>query len=479
MTQVLSVTSECAPLMKTGGLADVAGALPAALAPLGIRMRTLLPGYPAVLAAVTKPKVVSTYDDLFGGAARLLAATAAGLDLLILEAAHLFDRPGNPYLADTGHDWPDNPERFAALSWVAADIAAKGIGARADKWHPDVVHCHDWQAALAPVYMQDAGTEIPSILTVHNIAFHGLAPMDRAKALRLKADDLGPDGYEFWGQISALKAGLMTATRLTTVSKTYARELMTEEFGMGLDGVLRDRAHVLSGIVNGIDTATWDPATDPLIAEPYKTPAGKKPNKATLRREFGLPPAGGPLCIVVSRLTEQKGLDLLLQVLPALVDRGGQLALLGSGDPGLEAAFQDAAAHRNIAVKIGYDEALSHRMMAGADAILVPSRFEPCGLTQLYGLRYGTVPLVTLTGGLADTVIPASPAAMAARAATGLSVNPLTAHALSDALIEMCHVFAQPKLWTLIAKNGMKHPVGWDASATEYAALYDQVTLQT
>ncbi len=468
MTNILSVTSECVPLVKTGGLADVAGALPKALATLGHDMRTLLPGYRTVLKAVKQPKEVASFGDLFGGKARLLEVTHAGLALYLLDAPHLFDREGSPYLDADGADFGDNPERFAALSWVAAEIADSGAGG----WVPDVLHCHDWQAGFAPYYLKKRGLAAKTVFTIHNIAFQGNAPADRIEALGLDRADFTESGFEFWGQASALKAGLVSADRVTTVSPTYARELMTPEFGMGMDGVLAAREADFSGILNGIDTEVWDPATDPEIAT-FKTAKGKSRAKTQLRKEFDLPNSDGPLCVVVSRLSHQKGLDVLLEALPALVDRGGQLALLGSGDPALEAAFETAAGHTNVAVRIGYDEGLSHRMMAGADAVLVPSRFEPCGLTQLYGLRYGAIPVVALTGGLADTVIHASPMALRSGVATGVQFGPVTAHALAGALLQTVELFRDAPAWAQMQKNAMKQVVTWDASAAEYASLYE------
>lgn len=466
--QVLSVTSECAPLIKTGGLADVAGALPGALAPLGVRMRTLLPGYPVVMRMLKDAVSVAHFSNCFGGPADVLAAQVAGLDLLILDAPHLFDRPGGPYLNQSGGDWADNPERFAALSWVGSEIAN---GAIAD-WQPDLVHGHDWQAGLAPYYIarSPAAGRVRTVMTIHNVAFQGLAPSWKLAGLRIGPADFHSDGLEYWGQISTLKAGLVFADRLTTVSPTYAEELMTPQFGMGLEGVLRDRRADFVGILNGIDEDVWSPATDAEV-KTYKAPKGKAANKARLREEFGLTEADGPLCVVVSRLTEQKGLDLLLQALPTLLARGGQLALLGSGDPWLEAAFKQAAGP-HVGIRIGYDEALSHRMMAGGDAILVPSRFEPCGLTQMYGLRYGTLPLVALTGGLADTVIPATPASISAGVATGIQFYPVSAEALSNALNKLCDLYEQADSWAKMQRNAMSQSVGWDQSAALYAALY-------
>ena len=478
MIKVLSVASECAPLIKTGGLADVAGALPSAMIDRGCEMRTLLPGYPAVLEALgKKSKTAMEVPDCFGGPARIKRGKVKGLDIYVLDAPHLFDRPGAIYVDTNGVDYEDNPERFAALSWVAAQIGAAGIG----RWKPKILHLHDWQAGLAPVYLRklNAGHDIRTVLTIHNIAFHGIAPANRLAALKLPASGFAVDGFEFWGKISALKAGLAYSDALTTVSPTYANELATPEFGMGLDGIIRQRREVLTGILNGIDENIWNPATDALIAAPYKTARGKAKNRAAILAEMELNVGDGPLCVVVSRLTEQKGLDLLLEALPALVDRGGALALLGSGDASLEKAWTDAAKHPNVAVRIGYDEALSHRLIAGGDAILVPSRFEPCGLTQLYGLRYGSVPLVAHTGGLADTIIPANDAGLRAGVATGIQFAPVTSDALAQALIKLCELYSQADVWAKLQRNAMRHRVDWSASAGQYANLYRNLINRT
>ena len=471
MTKVLFVVSECAPFVKTGGLADVAGALPIALAQIDINVRVLLPGYSSVMKQIKPSETVAKYEDLFGGPATLLSCKVAGLDMLILNAPHLYDRNGGIYGDAVGVDWPDNPKRFAALCKVGAEIAKNGI----DQWKPDVVHGHDWQAGLTPEYMLAVGTKTPFVFTIHNIAFHGNAPADQLEPLELNAGRFTPDGFEYWGQISALKAGLMGANKINTVSQTYADELLTPEFGLGMDGVMRTRHTDLTGILNGIDLDVWNPTTDPYITV-YKNPSEKTANKRALRKEFGLGPAKGPLCVLVSRLTEQKGIDLLLDALPALLDQGGQLAVLGSGDPVLEASLTNAANHhKNLSVHIGYNEKLSHRMMAGGDAILVPSRFEPCGLTQLYGLRYGTVPLVALTGGLADTVINASPAALARNVATGVQFFPITAQALANAFIRLTELFTNKKIWRKLQRNGMKQPVGCETSAHAYKEIYGNI----
>lgn len=468
MTRVLSVASECVPLIKTGGLADVAGALPAALAPHGVGMRTLLPGYRGVMAAQgTAAPVVAELGDLFGGPARIRRAALGETALYLLDAPHLFDRDGGPYLGPDGKDWPDNPQRFAALDRAAAIIARDGI----EGWRPQVLHLHDWQAGLAPVYLRQLGVrDVRTLLTIHNVAFQGLAPAHMLGALQLPAHLFTPQGFEYWGRISALKAGIVFADKVSTVSPTYAEELMTPEFGMGMEGVLADRGADFIGILNGIDLKTWTP--------PYTDTKGKARARAALRAEFGLPEAAGPLCVVISRLSEQKGLDLLIEALPALIENGGQLAVLGAGDPALEAALR-AAAERNptgVALRIGYDEALAHRMIEGGDAILVPSRFEPCGLTQMYGLRYGTLPVVSLTGGLADTVINASAAAMGAGVATGLQFHPVTAQALARTLERLVALYRQPELWQGMVANAMAQPVGWDASAKAYADLFNSMT---
>ena len=320
LINTLSVTSECVPLIKTGGLADVAGALPKVLKKNDIAVRTLLPGYPAVLKAVKSPSTVKVIDDCFGGSAQLLAGTHQDLDLLILDAPHLYKRDHGIYLDHNGEDWSDNIERFAALSRVAADIA-NGL---VDDWQPDIVHCHDWQAGLAPYYMKVNKAKACSIMTIHNIAFQGIAPARKRRALGILPKDFNPEGIEYFGNISTLKAGLMYADKLTTVSPTYAQELMTHEFGMGMEGVLQYRKNDFTGILNGIDESIWSPEADPEIIN-YKSPRGKNLNKIQLQKEFNLSKAKGPLCVVVSRLSEQKGLDILLEALPTLLSRDGQL----------------------------------------------------------------------------------------------------------------------------------------------------------
>ena len=471
---VLFVASECAPFVKTGGLADVIGAVPKTLAALGVGVRVMLPAYPPLAEILNSGDTVLTIKELHGGAARLVSASAAGLDLLLLDAPHLFDRPGSIYLGPNGQDWDDNHLRFGALSQIAAQVAMEGVGG----WQPGLVHAHDWQAALVAAYLrQSRKTTPPCVLTIHNIAFQGVFEASACKALGLSKDLFTPEGMEYWGKLSFLKAGIAFSHKITTVSPTYARELLLPEFGMGLEGILQARRGDLSGILNGIDTDTWNPATDADLIAPYsaRTLRRKAENRTKVEARFGLnanPDA--PLFCVVSRLTMQKGLDLLLDVLPGLVGRGARLAILGSGDKTLEAGFV-AAARRfsgSVGTIIGYDEALSHLMQGGSDAILIPSRFEPCGLTQLYGLRYGTIPVVARTGGLADTVIDANEAALAAKCATGLQFAPVTAAALDQVIERTCDLFAQPKVWAAMQRRGMRQSVGWDQSAQAYLDLY-------
>jgi len=473
--RVLFVTPECYPLIKTGGLADVAGALPVALGGLGCAVRVLLPAYPEVLERLHEPEPVAAVRDLFGGDARLLEGrTRDGLDVLALDAPHLYARAGSPYLGPDGKDWPDNHLRFAALSWVASRI---GLGRLID-WRPDMVHAHDWQAALTPAYLLFSGeAHPPCVLTVHNLAFQGLFSASLLADLRLPAQSFTPDGLEFHGQLGFLKAGLRYADRITTVSPTYAREIRTPEQGMGLDGLLQRRAGVLTGITNGIDARVWNPARDPHIEAPYSSRNldGKAADKRALQRRFALDERPhAPLLCVISRLTEQKGLDLVLEVLPMLLARGGQLAVLGAPDPVLGPLYQ-AAARRDpgrVGVVLDYDEPLAHQMQAGADAILVPSRYEPCGLTQLYGLRYGTLPIVARVGGLADTVIDANEAARSDGVATGFQFAPVTASALGFAIERALDLFADPPRWQAMQRRAMTRKVDWSEPAKRYLALY-------
>jgi starch synthase len=475
--RVLAVASEAYPLVKTGGLADVVGALPAALAAEGVAVTTLLPGYPSVLAALADARTLAVPE----AGQRILAGRAGpvaqgGLDLAVLDAPALFDRPGNPYIAPGGSDWPDNAQRFSALARAGAALARGEAGLA----RFDILHAHDWQAALAPAYLTFApGPRVPSVLTVHNMAFQGQFPPETFPSLGLPPEAFATEGIEYYGNVGFLKAGMHFADRITTVSPTYAAEIATPEGGMGLDGLIRARAGRVAGIVNGIDESVWSPSTDAALPARYdaSTLTRRAANRAAVETAFGLVADASPIFAVVSRLTWQKGMDLLAEALPALVAAGGRLALLGSGDAALEGAFLAAAQAYpgRIGVRIGFDETLSHVMFGGADAILVPSRFEPCGLTQLYGLRYGCIPVVARVGGLADTVIDANAAALEAGVATGLAFTPVTAAALGAAIRRASALHADMEAWSGLQRAGMRANLSWRRRAGAYAALFRAV----
>jgi starch synthase len=476
--QVLSVASEVYPLVKTGGLGDVVGALPAALAAEGVQVRTLVPGYPAVTERLQDAETVYTFPQLFGGPGRIVAGRAGGLDLFVLDAPNLFARSGNPYVAPGGNDWPDNPIRFAALARVGASIAQGLLPA----WQPAAVHVHDWQAALLPAYLHYDATprRVGSVITVHNLAFQGQFPASLLPSLGLPPYALTMEGVEYYGAIGFLKAGLRFADAITTVSPTYAAEIRTPEGGMGLDGLIRQRGGMVHGILNGIDETVWDPAEDALLAGRFTATnlAGRAANRAAMQARMGLSPdPAAPLFAVISRLTWQKGADLLPAIIPALLASGGQLAVLGAGDGAIEAAVSGAAATYpgKVGAVIGYDEGLAHRIQGGADALLVPSRFEPCGLTQLSALRYGTVPVVARTGGLADTVIDASPMALAAGVATGVQFAPVSPEVMEAAVHRTIAIFRDPPAWRRMQANGMATDVSWRDPARRYAALFRSI----
>jgi starch synthase len=477
--KVLHVAAEIFPLVKTGGLADVMAALPTALAQQGADVRLLLPGLPAILEAVQGARTVIDIGSCFGALrVRLLLARMPGskLPVYLVDAPYLYKRGGSPYQGSQGEEWSDNLQRFALLGWVAAHLA----GEDADpQWAPDVVHAHDWHAAMACAFVADhPARQTATVFTVHNLAFQGLFPMHDWPLLGLASRLMSPSGLEFHGQLSFMKAGLKFADRVTTVSPSYAHEIATHEFGCGLDGVIRGRGAHVSGILNGIDEAVWDPATDAAIAQPYDSErmAGKPACRRALQAELGLEADDRCLLVtLISRLTSQKGLDLVLACLPEMMRAGVQLAIQGTGEPALEAAFRMAQqAHPGrVHVHIGYDEARAHRLMAGADAIAVPSRFEPCGLTQMYGLRYGTLPIVRRVGGLADTVVDASPEALRAGAATGFSFDAATPAALERCLRRAVEMRADATAWNAIRANGMAQELSWAGPARQYLALYE------
>jgi starch synthase len=481
--RVLSIASEAVPLVKTGGLADVVGALPAAVAPHGVEMTTLIPGYPAVMQAMGKGRAIHSYPSLLGEPARLVSAKLGDHALIVLDAPAYFARGGGPYGDSGGRDWGDNWRRFAALSRAAADLAGGGIKGK----RFDLLHAHDWQAAMAPAYLRFAppnGTcNVPSVMTIHNMAFQGWHDVDIFPALGLPPAAWSMHGVEYHGGVGFLKAGLEAASAITTVSPSYAAEIGTAEFGMGLEGLIVSRGDRVRGILNGIDTAEWNPEADRELSARYNARKldRRAANKRGLEAEFGLGNEDGPLFIVVSRLTWQKGMDVLLEALDHLVGIGGRLALLGSGDAASEAGFHAAAARHpgRIGVRIGYDEALAHRMQGGGDAILIPSRFEPCGLTQLYGLAYGCVPVVCRTGGLADTVIDVNVAAMQASVGTGIQFERVDLPSLTTAIGRTVALYRQPEQWRAIQRNGMKCDFSWARSGKAYADLYTQLVMES
>ena len=477
--RILYMTAELYPWVKSGGLGDVAAALPPALIAEGIDVRLLLPGFRGFLDAFPGiTDVVRLITPFAGERVRVSLARLPGTDSLTYLVDHpaFYDRAGNPYADPSGSDWPDNHHRFGLFGWIASELAR---GADAG-WRPDILHGHDWHTGLAPAYLAarpPTEGHVPTVFTVHNLAYRGPFPGAVFPELALPSEFFSIDGVEFFGMVSFIKAGLFYSDRLTTVSPTYAREIQTPAFGWGLDGLLRARASVLTGILNGVDTRVWDPQHDAILPRLYgerTAAAGKRTAKAALQRRLGLEPIeGAPLFGAVSRLAQQKGLDLVLAGLPDLVG-GAQLALLGSGDRDLEQAFA-AAAERyrgRVAVTLGYDESLAHLIYAGSDVVLVPSRFEPCGLTQLYALRYGALPLVRRVGGLADTVVDATATNLAEGEATGFAFDDDSPPALMLAIARATALFREREIWRRMVRRAMTRDFSWTAAARQYTAVY-------
>lgn len=474
-TAVLFVTSEMAPWVKTGGLGDVAAALPAALRREKLDVRVLLPFYPEMRRAFPNAMVLAELPRLAPALppSRLLAADADGLPLLLLDCPELYLRPGSPYLDGSGVDWHDNGIRFGLLSRVAALL---GQDASPLGWRPDVVHLNDWQTALAPAFLHYT-PGAASVVTVHNIAFQGCFDRSLVHGLGLPEQAWRFDAVEYHGQLSFLKAGLQLASRLSTVSPSYAREIQDEHFGYGLAPLLRYRRGQLQGILNGIDVEVWNPAASAAIVSPYAANrlTLKQKNKMALQREMGLHETNDrPLFGVISRLTHQKGLDLLLALGDRIPQLPAQLVVLGSGDRSMEAGFRELAERHpgQIAVKLGFDEQLAHRIEAGADCFVMPSRFEPCGLTQMYSLRYGTPPIVRATGGLADTVVDVTDHTLADKTANGFVLDGDTPHALWNAMERARRAWRDRRLWRCIQQNGMRRDFSWKNAAREYVGLY-------
>ncbi|HBO39100.1 MAG TPA: glycogen synthase GlgA [Pasteurellaceae bacterium] len=475
--KVLHVCSELYPLLKTGGLADVLGALPAAQKEIGIDARILIPAYPAIWAGIPQTSIVAEFYN-FAGHVILRYGEYNGVGVYLIDAPHLYAREGNPYHDQWYNDYADNYKRFALLGWVGAELTT-GLD---NWWHAEVIHSHDWHAGLTSAYLANKGRPAKAVFTVHNLAYQGMFSYHHLFEIGLPPEMFHVNGLELNGQISYLKAGLYYSDAVTAVSPTYAKEITTPEFSYGLDGLLTTLNHEgkLVGILNGVDDNIWHPNNDPYIKDHYKLKSmtGKKKNKEALQAYFNLPQSNESLLFVmVTRLTEQKGVDLLIESADEVVKQGGQLIILGAGAPHLEAGINHLAAQypQNIAVKIGYDEALSHLMVAGGDVILVPSRFEPCGLTQLYGLKYGTLPLVRSTGGLADTVVQSSEENIKNRTATGFVFDQANSEALRKTIIDAFMLWKKQRLWFSVRTVAMEQDFTWKLAANGYQDLYQKI----
>jgi len=483
--KILFATPECAPYVKTGGLGDVSAALPASLAAQGHDVHILLPAYKGMKVSGEIGDGVELPPWGPWPAAQLVPVKiASGVTLLLLACPGLYQRPGGPYVDASGRDYHDNALRFGLLSRIAAQLGTVHTPMRG--WTADVVHANDWPCGMAPLYLAQSRMISPgeptaaSVLTIHNLAFQGVFPMGSADLLGVPHPWRGIDGVEFWGQLSMLKAGIQFADAITTVSPSYAREIQTPAFGVGFDGILRARAARLRGILNGIDTRIWNPATDPLLPFPFGPDDmnGKAQCKAALQARSGLAQdAKAMLFALVSRLTPQKGVDLVLGALPRLVAGGAQLVVLGQGDPGLQQALQDACRKhpKQVAVHLAFDEGLAHLIEAGADAFLMPSRFEPCGLNQMYSQAYGTPPVVAPVGGLLDSV---TDAGADPQHGTGFVMTGVDPAGLEDAIARAARMWREPRLWRRVQANGMARHFGWEDSALQYLEVYERALLR-
>jgi starch synthase len=478
--KILFATPECAPWVKTGGLGDVSGALPPMLETLGHEVRVLMPAYGTMKIEGDVTDSVDLPADGRWPAAQLMTVRTPAVTLVLLSCPPLFDRPGGPYVTPEGHDHHDNAYRFGFLAHVAARIGMPATPLHG--WQADIVHANDWPTGLAPMYLADWRASLPrqqraaSVITIHNIAFQGIFPMHLADVLGVPWHWRGMDGVEFWGQLSMLKAALQFSDAITTVSPTYAKEIRTEHFGVGLHGVLQAQSHKLTGILNGIDEKAWNPQIDPHLERRYNALDlwSKHANKIALQDRCGLAVRErAPLFGVVSRLTSQKGIDLVLGAADSIVERGGQLVVLGQGEPALHEALRAAAQRhpQNIAVRFGFDEALAHRIEAGIDCFLMPSRFEPCGLNQMYSQAYGSPPIVSPVGGLKDSVIDVDEDPVAG---SGFVMTSCDSAGFADALDRAFDAYSDAAIWERIQRNGMTRHFGWEERAQEYVQVYER-----
>jgi len=482
--QVLFVTSEVAPIIKTGGLADVSAALPAALHEMGVDIRVLLPGYPQVIKALPKLQMVADFSviSLAGFASLppshlLMGILPSGVPLYIFDCPEMYLRGGGIYLDENGEDWADNAQRFGLFSKIAALL---GSADSPLAWKPDIVHCNDWQSGLVPAYLQYEKDPAPCLMTVHNLAFQGVFPSAVMPEIGLPWDCFKPDGVEFYGNLSFLKAGLFYAKHITTVSPSYAKEIQTDALGMGLEGLLTHRGSSLTGILNGIDTSEWNPAADENLVSSYDAQnlTGKSANKHELQIRLGLhEDADIPVFALVSRFASQKGVDLVLDVAQKLIAMPAQLVLLGSGDKEMQRTALELAHHNTgqIAAYVGFDEGLSNLIEAGADIFLMPSRFEPCGLNQMYSQRYGTPPVVHATGGLIDTVIDCTAATLKQGVASGFVFKTMDAASLLEAAKRAVKAYRDKKTWRALQQICMDKDFSWKRSAEAYQDIYNDL----
>lgn len=474
--RILFATSEVTPLIKTGGLADVSAALPAALQKMGVDVRILLPGYSQVLKNTSDLHIAAeiSLHPHFPSAQLLIGSLPNHIKVLVIKCTELYERGGNAYQDEHGFDWPDNAHRFGLLSRVAALLSCANSPL---EWKPDIVHCNDWQTGLTPAYLRFANGAAPCVMTIHNLAFQGIFSSHLVTELGLPAECFRSDGVEFYNNLSFMKAGLYYADHITTVSPSYANEIQTNAQGYGLQGLLAYRRNDLTGILNGIDTEEWNPATDPNLAHPYSItdPSGKSVNKQALQKHLGLHVDPDlPLFGLVGRFTHQKGVDLVLQIAPQLIDLPAQLVLLGSGDREIQRIALELSHQYSgrISAHIGFDESLSHMIEAGADIFLMPSRFEPCGLNQMYSQRYGTPPVVHATGGLIDTVSDCTATSLEQGIASGFIFYNMDTSSLLAATHRAATAYRDKKTWRTLQHNCMIKNFDWDQSASAYYNIY-------
>jgi len=477
MNKVLYITSEAFPLIKTGGLADVAGSLPVALLKQSQDVRLLLPAYPEVISKISRSKILTTHA-YYGLQATIIETRLPGSNVLVwlVDCPAVFNRPGGPYIDQHGEAWDDNALRFTILCHAAVDIALDHLKLN---WKPDIVHCNDWQTGLVPALLSLHKDRPATVFTIHNLAYQGNFDYQTFTDLRLPDELWHMEGLEFYNQLSFMKGGLAYADKINAVSPNYAKEILQPEFGYGQDGLLINRQQDLSGIINGIDEKYWNPGTDNFITQKYnrRTLNKKVLNKTALQKQLSMPiDENIPMIGMVSRLVEQKGLDIILQSLDELIQLGAQIVILGTGDIHYEIQLSELANKHpdELKVIIGYNEELAHRIEAASDIYLMPSTFEPCGLNQLYSLRYGTLPIVTAVGGLADTVTDTNKESIANKTANGFIISEPTAESLITKMIQTLEIYKDTNTWRQLQDNAMGFDSSWATSADRYIHLYKQ-----